>query len=323
MKMEWIEPMKPILSNKIIEGDEWSHEIKWDGIRGLVYLDRGHDEFAIKTLKGKDRTAFYPELNCLNELVNYESVILDGEIVVLDENLRPTFSRSLIRENVSSQSKINYYKTMYPVNYIIFDILYADGKKLTNLPLYKRREYLNGIKRNNTVAINNIYEDGHWLFELMQQKAWEGIVTKDINSEYYPDKKHSSWYKTKLTRIMQVVVGGLQMKGDKPNSILVGIYINRTTLSYVGKVSLGLTSTDIELLASNVAFLQQDKCPFSEMPKKSEDVYVWIKPTLTCKVSFLEYTEQGNMRHPKIIGFTNINPLEATGIEEVTMNEYN
>ncbi len=298
--MNWIEPMEPISRDDVVKGDEWFHEIKWDGIRGLMYVSNG--SVRIFTRKGKERTGYYPELDELPKLLEAREAIIDGEIVVLDESSRPSFHLSLIRERLRDDRRIRHYSTLYPAKYVAFDILYKDGTDLTGMPVEHRKEILRKSLQNSpTIAITDQFENGEALFNLMKEKDWEGIVSKKYGSAYVSGKKHRYWYKTKFYKKMSTYVGGIQWKNGLPNSLLLGVK-GADGLIFVGKVSSGFNQRLLEILKLNAAVFQTDRCPFTleSIAGLTGDIS-WLKPALTCWVSFMELTENGHMRHPRIL----------------------
>lgn len=311
--MEWIQPMEPILQSKIASGDEWIHQIKWDGIRGISYIEDG--KLSLFTKRGRERTPYYPELHTINELLNVDQAILDGEIIVLNDKGKPSFEQVLIRERINKQSNLNYYTNNYPVKYIVFDILALDGEDLRRRTLAERKNILkNNLKQNQTIAITDDFKDGEKLISLMKKKGWEGIVSKKIDSYYFPGKHHHVWLKTKINKKMLTVVCGLQWKNGFPNSLLLGVFQNNK-LYYIGKASIGLKQSDFKLLKEHGSQLEQKDSPFTDN-LKIKDV-TWLKPVLTCWVQFLEWTKDKQLRHPQIIGFSSEKPEEADGKEVI------
>lgn len=314
--MEWIQPMEPVLRTDIIKGTEWIHEIKWDGIRGMTYV--GDSSLRIFTKRGNERTQFYPELHEILELTSSRKVILDGEIVTFDEDANPYFYSSLVRERVRDIKKIKYYKEKYPARYILFDILQIDGRDLTGTPLYERKDILKGtVSKSGTITLTDSFTDGEGLYGLMKSKSWEGIVSKKLDSRYLPGKAHNDWFKTKLSRKMLSVIGGVQWKAGMPNSLLLGIFRN-TSLVFVGKASIGLNQEQIHILKEYAQRLEQKDPPFKrESLAGISGDFTWFTPALVCWVHFMEYTNDGHLRHPKILGFTSARPDEANGKEYV------
>lgn len=179
--MNWVIPMEPVICPDVKDESGYVHEIKWDGIRGMVYVQDG--KVRIYTKKGKEKTGFYPELDVLKKALGGKSVILDGEFVVLGEEGVPSFYKSLIRERVSSSSKLQYYASLYPVCYMVFDILQYEDHILVNIPLIERKqileENLSSLTGDDTkIFLTKMYQDGKKLFEQMKKQNMEGIVSK-------------------------------------------------------------------------------------------------------------------------------------------------
>jgi len=319
--MNWIIPMEPINCLKVKEDSEYIHEVKWDGIRGLVYLQ--DNELKIYTKKGNERTEFYPELSILSSEFKSKDIVLDGELVVLDKMGLPSFYNSLIRETVRNKRNLKYYQNNYPIKYIVFDILQYKDKLLTRLPLFERKQLLQRlfksvINQNDVIRLSEVFYDGEDLFEKMKQKNMEGIVSKKVNSLYIEGKKHDVWFKTKFTKKMLCIIGGIQWKGENPNSLVLGVKSSEDKkMNYVGKASLGLKQSDLKLLKEYRNELLQEECPFIESSISDVDMtgtkLTWVTPTITCWINFLELSNDGHFRHPKIIGFTNLPIEEANG----------
>lgn len=305
--------MEPILSTDIREGEEYLHQIKWDGIRGITYIQE--DGYRVFTKSGKERTGFYPELDGLKTLFHGKSGIIDGELIVLDKEIKPSFSLVMYRELLRSPNKLDYYMQKYPVKYIVFDMMFLDGKDLRDEFTEDRISLLSQtLESNVSITLTDSFMDGHSLFDLMKEKNYEGIVTKKRYSPYIGGKNHQDWFKTKIFKKMLAVIGGIKYDHDRIKSLLLGIYDERgETLRYVGNASIGLTSSDMQLLKEYTGVLTAEKSYFQNLTK--EKGVVWVKPLLTCWVSFLEWTNGVSLRHPKIIGFSSEKAIEARGKE--------
>lgn len=310
MKKDLLTPMEPILTKDIIEDSEWIHEIKWDGIRGITYVE--DEEVRIFTKNGNERTQYYPEILDIGRCIKANQVVLDGEIVVIDNN-RPSFSKIMIRERIKKLSNMSYYTNKYPVKYIVFDILFKNNSDLRMLPLNKRKKILaETLIPNSIITYVDEFTNGTALYELMKQRNYEGIVSKNINSPYIPKKNHKAWFKTKISKKMLVVIGGISLNNGYPNSLLMGIYEDSELIN-IGRVSSGLKDKDLAALNLYKDKLAEKQSPFQNL-KKSKDV-IWIKPLLTCYVSFMEWNSKGGLRHPRLIGFSNEPPENANGSE--------
>lgn len=308
--MELIKPMEPILKKNVTAGKQWIHQIKWDGVRAITYIQ--NDKVKIFTKKGRERTLFYPELHQLNKLLGANEAILDGEMIVLDSG-KPTFNKILVRERVINLNMLKYYSKNYPVNYIVFDILSLNGEDMRNQTFAERKKVLiNNLNQNAIVAITDDYEDGEKLMQLIRTKGWEGIVSKKIDSKYIAGKNHQDWFKTKIKKQILAIVCGIQFNNNYPNALLLGIYRNKM-LQYIGKASVGLKQNDIYELKKNMILIEENTSPFPGN-KKFKNVE-WLKPKLTCIVQFMEWTDDLHLRQPIIIGFSSLNPYTADGRE--------
>ncbi|MCT4597990.1 MAG: ATP-dependent DNA ligase [Vallitalea sp.] len=309
--MKMIKPMEPILSSKVVNEEEYIHQIKWDGIRGLTYID--NDIIRLYTKKGHERTEFYPELKELNTLMQTRSAILDGELIILNDEMRPSFNLSLYRERVRTKSKISYYAIKYPVKYILFDILYIDGKDLRDYPLEERISILNKtVKKSRNITITDSFDNGEQLLELMKQKNYEGIVSKNRYSKYIEGKKHNDWFKTKIFKKMLALVCGIKFNNKTVKSLLLGIY-SGDSIIYIGNANGSLTQKDMYLLMENINVIRSYESPFIDVIKEKDIVF--LKPVITCWVSFLEWTNNNTLRQPHIIGFSKEKPTKANGKE--------
>ena len=317
--MDWIVPMEPLLTPSVPDGEDYVHQVKWDGIRGLCYIKEGG--VRVFTKKGRDRTLFYPELAELPGLLKGESAVLDGEIIILNNEMKPTFQLSLIRERVTTPAKVSHYARKYPIQYIVFDLMALNGEPLIHKPLKERSILLREhVKTGSFTAVTDDFDNGSELFLLMKEKGWEGIVSKKKNSLYLPGKTHHDWFKTKLFRRILSIVAGVTLREGYPNALVLAI-LGAEGLVFIGKASIGLTQQHFKLLKDNISILKSDppsieKTPlFTANARELRDV-VWFKPQLTVWVSFLEWTSDGGIRHPKILGFT------SSGIEEANGKEY-
>ncbi len=319
--MNWIIPMEPVICPDVKAGADYIHEIKWDGIRGMVYIQDGNVK--IYTKKGKERTGLYPEIDILGKGLGSKNAVLDGEFVVMDEEGVPSFYKSLIRERVRNSSKLQYYTRTYPVCYMVFDVLQYGDKILVNMPLIERKEVLEKILspltgKDTKIFLAKMYPDGKELFEKMKAQNMEGIVSKKTDSLYISGKKHNTWFKTKFIKKMLCVVGGIQWKSLQPNSLVLGIKPpDSEKLEYVGKASIGLKQSDLVLIKEYSGQLEQKECPFTTdeiiQLDRTGDRFTWLHPALTCWISFLELTNDGHLRHPKIEGFAVLPLEEANG----------
>ena len=204
-----MEPMEPVLVDAVVTGDDWVHQVKWDGIRGLCHVER--DRIRLFTRSGRERIDWYPEIAPIGRMLDCREAVLDGELIVLDEAGKPSFYHVMSRERVKRKERLVQYKEKYPVQYMIFDILYKDGHDLRTSPLSNRKEILEkALHGNGMIQVVADYHDGEALFSAMKEKGMEGIVSKRLSSLYIGGKKHREWFKTKIKKRLLCVVCGVK-----------------------------------------------------------------------------------------------------------------
>ncbi|HEY8421150.1 MAG TPA: non-homologous end-joining DNA ligase [Thermoclostridium sp.] len=299
--MDWFEPMEPILTDSIMKGEQWIHQVKWDGIRGLCYKDG--NSVHIYTKSGRERSQWYPEVTGRIMQLNCRQAVFDGELIVLDDSGRPSFHDMMSRDRVKRQDRLKKYIEKYPVQYMVFDILYKDGEDLRKSPLSERRKILlETLKSDGPVQVVSDYTDGEALFLSMKEMDMEGIVSKKADSPYVGGKKHRMWFKTKIIKKLIAVVCGLKIKDNEVKSLVIAEYQNGSLVP-IGSVSSGLSGKDRMILLKALPQLKQDTPLF-----KNTGEVIWIKPVLNVIVSFIEREQNGSLRHPVLVGFTDESP---------------
>ncbi|HAA24853.1 MAG TPA: ATP-dependent DNA ligase [Ruminiclostridium sp.] len=310
--MEWIEPMEPILTETIKSGDRWIHQVKWDGIRGLCYVDNGRVSLFTRT--GRDRTGWYPEVSEVEKLLTCKDAVLDGELIVLGDSGKPSFYNIMKRERIRKKNVFQRYRELYPVHYMIFDILLINGRDLRQVPLADRKQILNKtLKSDGMIHVVEDYTDGNALFSAVKDNGMEGIVSKCIDSRYIGGKKHREWFKTKVKKQILAIVCGVKVSSSEIKSLVLGVY-EENRLKIIGSVSSGLSYGDKQLLAAQLSRLALSNPPVPN--GKSYNDVIWINPVLTVIVQYLEREPQGGLRHPVLIGFSSRSPADADGKEE-------
>ncbi len=300
-----IKCMEPVSLPEVVKKAGFIHQVKWDGIRGVSVIENG--DITLFTKKGGVCTAAYPEIRELPGQIAAKRAVLDGELVVFLEG-RPSFYNVLRRGFTRNEAGVKRLASQLPVKYIVFDILFLEGEDLRSRPLAERQRILSEHFTNSpAAALTDSFEDGEALFALMKQKNMEGIVSKRLESRYVPGKRHSDWFKTKISKKLLCVVTGVQLKNSLPASLALGVY-REGELVAVGAVSTGLKQSDWALIRD---FMQKEKTG------EEKDV-VWIRPSLTCWVRFAEWTDHMTLRHPVLLGFCDSDASEATG-EEVML----
>lgn len=298
----------------------YGFEIKWDGIRAIAYLDQGLFRLLSRNLK--DLTNQYPELSALAQASPDRRIIVDGEIVALDENGKPSFSRLQHRMGLRSPKTIEKMTRQIPATYIIFDLLYLDDRLLIDLPYTERRSLLEDLELSGPSWQTPIYKagDGPALQQASKAIGLEGIIAKRLDSLYETGKRTGAWVKIKNQRRQELVIAGWAPgQGNRTGSIgalLVGYYEVSAKqaaetgvtprLIYAGKVGTGFTQKTLALLEELLNPLVQKENPFSTDPRVPGARFVC--PDLVGEFEFTEWTPHHTLRHPSFKGLRNDKP---------------
>ena len=311
-----LSPMLATLIDKPFSDPGWLFEIKWDGARTLAWVEDG--EVRLRSRAGNEVTHQYPELASLPQHLNVKQAILDGEIVVLDENGRSEFERMQQRMNVQCPSPD--LLSRYPVTYFLFDLVYCDGYDLREVPLLGRKNFLRRIldpSREFRFSDHQL-EKGKELFELARQQDLEGVVGKRVDS-FYASTRSPNWVKLKATKTVDAVVGGWTApRGSRTHfgSLLLGLYQGKA-LRFVGHAGTGMDEKMRDLLMKKLRDLENDKCPFDKIPETNEQAF-WAKPDLVAHMRFIGWTQEPRLRAPVFLALRNdVRPEECRWENEV------
>jgi bifunctional non-homologous end joining protein LigD len=304
---EHIEPMKATLGKLPRNDAAYGYEIKWDGARAIAYCSGGRVVLESRNLL--DVTPQYPELRAIGRQLGSREAVLDGEIVALDEAGDPSFQLLQRRMHLASDSEIRRRAKQVPVTYMVFDLLYAEGRTTMELTYEERRSRLEALELEGPNWQTPSYHrgEGKALLDASRERGLEGIVAKRLDSPYLPGKRTTAWVKVKNVRSQELVIGGwLPGKGRREGEIgalLVGYYEpgdSEPQLRYAGKVGTGFTDESLRRLAKLMKPLTRDESPFAagRVPRDA----VFVEPCLVAEVEFNEWTGAGTLRHPSFKG---------------------
>jgi bifunctional non-homologous end joining protein LigD len=285
--------------------DGWAFELKWDGVRALLYSTPGEHHAQSRNLN--DITASYPELSHVGRALGSHSAILDGEIVAFDEDGLPSFAALQQRIHATSKSQTARRAKDNPATYIIFDLLWLDGHSLTSLPYAGRRERLAALALTGEgfQTPEHVIGQGSELLAMCTERGLEGVVAKRLASTYQPGVRSRDWLKVKTFARQELVVGGwVPGKGRRREHIgalLLGVHDPDGSLRYVGRVGSGLCGDELERLAGLLEPLAQDSSPFTAGVAPPRDA-VYCEPQLVVEVRFSHWTRSGSLRHPTYLG---------------------
>jgi len=299
------EKLAPMLakSGPLPKGGEWAYEIKWDGVRALAFIEGGRVQLINRNLRNV--TARYPELRELGRALGPREAILDGEVVAFGPDGRPSFQRLQRRMHLTSDAQVRRLAQSEPVAYVIFDLLWLDGRSLMERTYAERRAALTELELAGPrwQVPGHHVGDGAALLEASRRQGLEGIIAKRLDCPYMPGRRSSGWVKVKNFRRTDVVVGGW-MPGEGGRSgrigaLLMGSYEDGE-LRYAGRVGTGFTEAELLRLQKLLEPLARDSSPFSgtQPPKGAR----FTEPELVASVDYGEITEGGTLRHPSYKG---------------------
>jgi bifunctional non-homologous end joining protein LigD len=308
---EGLRPMLATLSDRLPKDESgYGFEVKWDGIRALAYVSGGR--VRLEARSGRDVSHRYPELRELGRRLGTTQVVLDGEIVALDANGRPSFERLQRRMHVESESAIRRLRQDVPVAYAIFDLLWLEGHSTMALPYEERRRLLDDLGLNGPNWQTPPYHrgEGSTLLEATRAGGLEGVVAKRLDSVYEPGVRTRNWLKVKNHCSQEFVIGGwLPGEGARARlgALLVGCYDpgkggpdHGARLVYAGKVGTGFTDAELTRLLRLLEERERPDSPFD--PRPPVKGARWVEPDLVAEVEFSEWTAAGILRHPSYKG---------------------
>jgi bifunctional non-homologous end joining protein LigD len=294
---------EPMLSESVDEppaGENFLHEIKWDGIRAMIVLEDGH--IRIRTRNHNDVTAQFPELQVGEAAFRATNGLFDAEIVCLDETGRPVFKNVINRLMSTGERNIQQLTRKNPVHCYVFDCLYLDGRILIHEPLTKRKEWLNDvIKPDTPYRVSESVEDGEALFSAAKVHQLEGIMSKQKDSRYTPGKRSNCWYKVKVRQSAEVlIVGYTKGKGDRGQTFGALQIAERvgSELHYRGKVGTGFDDQKIREIVKLFRDVKTGKTPALQGALVDAKITTWLEPGLVAEVSYSRLTPDGMFREP-------------------------
>ena len=297
-----IAPMLATLGELPPDGTQWAYEMKWDGVRAVVQLQDGAARLVSRN--GKDMTVSYPELAGLGQAAGRQPIVLDGEIVALDAQHRPSFSRLQNRMHVASAAAARSASIQFPAVLLAFDVLYADGASVMDQPYTARRELLESLQLDGPAwqVPPAFHGDGTHAFAASKQQHLEGVVAKRLVSTYRPGARSRDWIKIKNIRTQEVVIGGWKpgqgRRAGTLGSLLLGVPGERG-LTYVGHVGTGFTDRMLAELQKMLDARARSTSPFdTELPRADSRDARWVRADLVGEVAFSEWTPDDRLRHP-------------------------
>jgi len=288
-----IRPMLATAAAEPFDDPNWLFEIKWDGYRAIAFIDDG--DLRLVSRSQNDLTVQFPELRDLPKFVKARRAILDGEIVALDDQGRPSFSLMQQRTGFRPGKRRLPGREGVPVIYYAFDLLYLDVFDMRRVGLEKRKQQLESVIENSAIVhfSDHYLEKGIALFEAARQRGLEGIVAKKRSSTY-DEKRSSEWLKIKITARQECVVGGYtDPEGSREHfgALVLGLYDKQDHLIHVGQVGTGFDQGSLKGIGARLQRLQTKKNPFSGEVAALRTVH-FVRPELVAEIKFSEWTHE-------------------------------
>jgi bifunctional non-homologous end joining protein LigD len=293
------EPQLATLAKQPPAGDNWLHEIKYDGYRmGCAVSPKG---VRLTSRNGLDYTAALPEIVADAKALPVTSALVDGEVVVLLEDGRASFQA--LQQAMGTGLKTGGYERG-GLMYLVFDLLEVEGESLLSLPLEDRKARLRDlVERSGARRIryaDHVVGHGDAFFQQATKLGVEGIVSKRRDGVYQPGRR-SGWLKIKCLRQQPFVVGGFTdqegMIGGL-GALLVGHY-DGGRLVFAGRVGTGFTQKIAQGLLRRLRPLARTTSPFNPPPAGPlARTAHFVEPALVCTVAFAEWTDDDKIRHP-------------------------
>jgi len=285
-------------------GVEWSYEVKWDGYRAQGVKNGTAVSLASRNLKNITRQ--FPDVAQAMSRLRAKSAVIDGEVVALDAEGRPSF-QALHHSTTAGLSVVFY----------AFDLLHLNGKDLTRAPLDDRRAALRQVVSATGDPALLLSEPlpgtPAQIARAVQRLGLEGVVAKRRRSAYAAGRRSDAWVKVRFARRQEFVIGGYKPNATNFDSLLVG-YFDGAKLVCAGKVRSGFTPHLRIEVFRELRPLEATRCPFVNLPSTktghwgegitAEEMQTlrWVKPLRVAEVSFAEWTRDGSLRHAAFVG---------------------
>ena len=302
-RLDFMTPMLARPVNELPSGPGWVYELKLDGYRALVLKTGG-----ITTLfsrRGNNLSNNYPTIVRAFSFLPDDTMV-DGELVVLDEQGRPSFSA--LQKSRFTPDALHFY---------VFDLLAYKGRDLRKLPLVQRRELLEGYVlkgMRDPIRLSAVFNTSPGrLIAAAKNSGLEGVIGKRSDSRYESGERSGAWAKYKTNKGQELVIGGYKPGTTGFDYLLVGYYEGKD-LIFIAKIRNGFTPALRLEIARNFPRLRTSVCPFANLPelasaRRGEAITAevmkkiqWLRPKLVAQIEFTEWTRGNHLRHSKFVG---------------------
>ena len=292
-----LKPQLPTLVAAVPSGDQWLHEIKYDGYRIIARLARG--KVKLRSRNGNDWTAKFPTIAAALRDLPVKNALLDGEVVHEEPNGITSFSLLAIDLSEGRTEHLVYY---------VFDLPYLNGCSVMASRLEKRKRFLEALLTPRSAKLirysKHVEGDGSAFYTKCCSLALEGVVSKRRDAPYIPGHGHG-WLKIKCAaREEFAIIGWTDPAGSREGfgSLLLGYYDAQGNPHYAGRVGTGFTRATLRDLRNRLDQLTVNTAPAAEMAAAAPTRPHWVIPELVAEVRFTEWTRDRRLRHPVFLG---------------------
>jgi bifunctional non-homologous end joining protein LigD len=300
-KPAWFEPELATLTRDRFSNPAWMYERKLDGERCLAFRDG--DQVRLMTRNRKLVSSTYPELVEALGAQQSGDFVVDGEVVAFSDG--QTRFAELQQRMQQARPSADLLRTV-PVQYYLFDVLWADGTDLRPQPLRERKQRLHQLLdfTDPLRFTEHRVGDGVEFYSEACRLGWEGLIAKRAGAPYQAGRT-KDWLKFKCENNQELVIGGFtDPQGTRTGlgALLLGYYDSDGQLVYAGKVGTGFDQQTLHRLHTELSAMEQDRSPFDRGDMPRERGVHWTRPRLVAQIGFSEWTTDGRLRHPRFQG---------------------
>jgi len=293
-----VDPMTAQLAADIPAAeDRYGFEFKWDGVRVIAFWDRS--SLRLRSRNRRDVTSRYPELWPLAGALGEHRMVLDGEVVALDEQGRPSFEELQQRMHLTADADVRRTMREVPVTYLVFDLIFLDDELLTDWTYARRRKRLESLRLAGRHWQTPPFQpgSGRAMLRASLENGLEGVIAKRLDSLYEMGRRSGAWLKVKNRQRQELVIGGwVQGEGRRrglPGALLLG-YWDGDRFVYAGKAGTGLTDAMLTQLGARLRALEREDSPF-DAGRPAGPAH-FVEPRLVAEFEFAEWTRSGTLR---------------------------
>ena len=302
-------PMLATIANDVPNGEGWTFEPKYDGIRILAFVADG--SVSLLSRNGNAKTAQFPEIASALAAVSRarrKAFVLDGELVAMDGNAPARFQQLQNRMHVTDRAAIAARRGDTPVAYVVFDVLLDGDEALIHEAQHVRRAHLLQLLIPPVPHVLRVSDslsgDATTLLDEARARGWEGVIAKRKDAPYEPGRRSRAWLKLKVEQRQEFVVGGYtEPRNSRQHlgAILLGYYDDAGQLVYAGHTGGGFSRATLTDMYRRLKGLERKSCPFVKQPRTNERAH-WVRPRVVVEVKFNEWTAEGKLRQPIFVG---------------------